>query len=69
MCVGGGVLARWLHRYSSKPLQILENGSGEAGMGRKGKAGEVPVSPLAILGCCCVGAGELRGKGVAVAEQ
>lgn len=45
------MLTWWLHRYSSKPLQILESRSGEAGMGRKGKAGEVPVSSLTILGC------------------
>ena len=62
-----------LHRYSSKTLQILENRSGEAGVGQEGKAGKVPVSPLVVLGCCCMGAGEaageLRGKGVVVTEH
>ena len=33
----------------------------------------MPISPLVVLGCCCMGAGEdageLRGKGVVVTEH
>lgn len=62
-----------MHRYSSKPLQIQENGSGETGVGQEGRASKVPVSPLVALGCCSRGAGkvagELRGKGVVVTQH
>lgn len=50
-----------LHRYSSNPLQILENRSGETAVGQEGKAGKVPVS-LLVLGCCRMGAAEVAGE-------
>ena len=46
------VRAGMLHRYFSKPLQILKNRSREAGVGQEGKAGMVPILPLVVLGCC-----------------
>lgn len=51
-----------LHRYSSKMPQILENRAGEAGVSQEGKAGKVPILLLVVLGCCCMGAGEVAGE-------